>query len=45
MEDVKTIKSVRTLLTEIVDYAGLFPPSKLPMAEAVANYAASGKQL
>lgn len=40
MEDVKTIKSVRTLLTEIVDYAGLFPPSKLPMAEAVANYAA-----
>ena len=40
MEDVKTIASVRTLLTEIVDYAGLFPPSKLPMAEAVANYAA-----
>lgn len=39
MEDVKTIASVRTLLTEIVDYAGLFPPSKLPMAEAVANYA------
>ena len=39
MKDVKTIASVRTLLTEIVDYAGLFPPSKLPMAEAVANYA------
>ena len=40
MEDLKTTASVRTLLTEIVDYAGLFPPSKLPMAEAVANYAA-----
>jgi hypothetical protein len=39
MEDAKIIASVRTLLTEIVDYAGLFPPSKLPMAEAVANYA------
>lgn len=40
MEDVETIESIRTLLAEIVDYAGLFPPSKLPMAEAVANYAA-----
>ena len=27
------------MLSEIVDYAGLFPPSKLPMSEAVANYA------
>lgn len=26
-------------LRHIVDYAGLFPPSKLPMEEAVANYA------
>ncbi|MGI8787226.1 MAG: hypothetical protein ACR2HG_05635 [Pyrinomonadaceae bacterium] len=33
-------KSVRALLTEIVDYAGLFPPSQLSMAESVANYAA-----
>lgn len=32
--------SLRALLSEIVDYAGLFPPSKLPMAEAVKNYAA-----
>ena len=31
---------VRLLLSEIVDYAGLFPPSKLPMAEAVGNFAA-----
>lgn len=40
MEDLQTIASVRTLLAEIVDYAGLFPPSQLLMAEAVANYAA-----
>jgi hypothetical protein len=31
--------SVRTLLTGIVDYAGLFPPSELSMGEAVLNYA------
>lgn len=35
--------SVRALLTTIVDYAGLFPPSHLPMAAAVANYAAYQK--
>lgn len=33
-------ESVRALLTEIVDYAGLFPPAQLSMPEAVANYAA-----
>lgn len=27
------------LLRHIVDYAGLYPPSQLPMEEAVANYA------
>ncbi len=32
--------SVRALLTEIIDYAGLFPPAQLSMPEAVANYAA-----
>ncbi|MEP7038348.1 MAG: hypothetical protein ABI891_08395 [Acidobacteriota bacterium] len=32
--------SIRALLTEIIDYAGLFPPSALSMPEAVANYAA-----
>ncbi|MGI8467673.1 MAG: hypothetical protein ACR2N3_04400 [Pyrinomonadaceae bacterium] len=37
-ENIK--ESARVLLSEIVDYAGLFPPSKLPMAEAVINYAA-----
>lgn len=32
--------SVKALLAEIVDYAGLFPPAGLPMSEAVINYAA-----
>ncbi|MCY7375641.1 MAG: hypothetical protein LH472_06675 [Pyrinomonadaceae bacterium] len=40
MDEVETIESIRALLAEIVDYAGLFPPSKLPMTEAVTNYAA-----
>ena len=36
----KEIKeSVKILLSEIVDYAGLFPPSKLSMPDAVINYA------
>ncbi len=30
--------SVRALLTGIIDYAGLFPPAKLPLAEALGNY-------
>jgi hypothetical protein len=32
-------ESVRSLLTGAIDYAGLFPPSGLPMSEAVLNYA------
>ncbi len=36
-ENIK--KSVKTLLHEIVDYAGLFPPASLSMPEAVVNYA------
>lgn len=31
-------ESVETLLLEIVDYAGLFPPAKLDMQAAIANY-------
>lgn len=31
--------SLRSFLTGIIDYAGLFPPASLPMASAVANYA------
>ncbi len=40
MEDLTPKESVKALLSETVDYAGLFPPSALSMAEAVANYAA-----
>ncbi len=32
-------ESVRLLLAGSIDYAGLFPPSGLPMSEAVINYA------
>ncbi|SRR5579871_5285432 len=31
--------SLRALLTELIDYAGLFPPSKLPLDQAIRNYA------
>jgi hypothetical protein len=31
--------SVRTLLAGAIDYAGLFPPAALPMADAARNYA------
>jgi hypothetical protein len=30
--------ALRALLTGLIDYAGLFPPAKLPMGEAVRNY-------
>ena len=33
-------ESLRALLAGLVDYAGLFPPSQLSMAESVRNYAA-----
>lgn len=32
--------ALRALLTGRIDYAGLFPPATLPMADAVANFAA-----
>jgi len=35
----KPLESVRILLSEIIDYAGLFPPSQVSMQEAVLNYA------
>jgi hypothetical protein len=34
------MRALKALLTEIVDYAGLFPPAGLPMSAAVASYAA-----
>lgn len=33
------LASVKALLSTVVDYAGLFPPAKLGMREAMANYA------
>ncbi|MBW4429593.1 MAG: hypothetical protein KME50_35835 [Nostoc desertorum CM1-VF14] len=33
------LASIKTLFSSIVDYAGLFPPAKLTMEEAIANYA------
>ena len=39
MTDTNCNASVRALLSEIVDYAGLFPPSQLSMPDAVSNYA------
>lgn len=36
-------KSLRFLLENLIDYAGLFPPAELPMVEAVKNYAAYGQ--
>jgi hypothetical protein len=30
--------SVRALLSQIIDYAGMFPPAKLPLDEALRNY-------
>lgn len=33
------LQSIRTLLAGLVDYAGLFPPAKLPMQPSVENFA------
>ena len=30
--------SVRVLMTRFIDYAGLFPPARLPMSEAFGEY-------
>ncbi len=38
-EKVMATRSLATLLTGIVDYAGLFPPAALSMKEAVLQYA------
>jgi hypothetical protein len=34
-----TSRSLRTLLADLIDYAGLFPPAALTMQDAVRNYA------
>ncbi len=35
----RPLEPVRTLLSDVIDYAGLFPPSQLSMQEAVLNFA------
>ncbi|MFK7884369.1 MAG: hypothetical protein AB8F26_09345 [Phycisphaerales bacterium] len=37
-KNASTNKAIETLMDGLVDYAGLFPPSKLPMKQAVENY-------
>jgi hypothetical protein len=37
--DQCTVSSLRALLTGIIDYAGLFPPAKLPLDQAIHLYA------
>ena len=32
------VPSLRALLDGVIDYAGLFPPARLPLGEAVRNY-------
>ncbi len=32
------MSSVKILLSSIIDYAGLFPPAKLNLQDAIANY-------
>src|SRR4051812_41630301 len=37
-ESVMTF-GLRTLLAGIIDYAGIFPPARLPLEQAIRNYA------
>jgi len=38
-ENSNMIRSIETFMTGLIDYAGLFPPSKLDMGTATQNYA------
>ena len=38
MNNTWMYSSVRKLLAELIDYAGLFPPASLPLSVAVANF-------
>lgn len=35
---VVVVSAIKNLVSEIVDYAGLFPPAKLPLGEVIENY-------
>ena len=32
------VDSVRALMSGVIDYAGMFPPARLPLEEALQNY-------
>src|SRR5260221_9083784 len=36
---VTVAASLRAFMAHLIDYAGLFPPASLPLAEAIQNYA------
>ena len=38
MAAVPATKSIEALIYKLIDYAGLFPPAKLPLNEALPNY-------
>lgn len=38
MSTITAKKSVEALMHKLIDYAGLFPPAKLPLNEAFSNY-------
>jgi hypothetical protein len=40
---MSTAEVTRLLLTGLIDYAGLFPPARLPMGEALADYRQAGR--
>ena len=40
MTDAGATSTLRALVAQLVDYAGLFPPAALPMSDAVSSYAA-----
>ena len=39
VEGLTMRRSLRALMQNIIDYAGLFPPAQLPLDEAIRNYA------
>jgi len=39
MLEVSMVSSLRALLHKVIDYAGLFPPARLPLNDCLLNYA------
>src|ERR1035438_579804 len=36
--EVPMLRSVRAFLDQVIDYAGMFPPAKLPFEDALQHY-------